>query len=331
MKDSSQTNNKNEEKILVLTTGMVVVDRLAVDLPKVPIPGDVQFTPHPIEEHIGGHPANVAIDLVKLGMDPSQIGVVAAVGKDSAGSFITSTLSEYGVTQFLKEVETPTGQDLILVPKGQDRIFNIGPGANLELDAGYVKEMMSRHHPKILSIRPGYSGIDGEIAEILEGLSDVFVLLDMMKPYGREWDYIVPALKHASAIHCNDIEAMKITGTDSEDEAIEVLLSYGLDLIFITQGERGAYLVTQNERIQQQGIGDKGIDPTGAGDAFCAGVIQKLIEWNATREPEKLSRVQLEEMLWYAQAVGAAAATAVGTTAGVSVGRVQEILASRTK
>jgi len=61
-------------------------------------------------------------------------------------------------------------------------------------------------------------------------------------------------------------------------------------------------------------------------EVVCAGVIKKFIDWDVLPHPN-LTLPQLEELLSYAQAAGAAcAATSIGTTSGVSSEKVQEIL-----
>jgi len=317
--------------MLVMTLGMIMVDRIAADLPEEPCSGKTQFTKRPIEEHIGGHPANVAIDLVKLGIPPREIGVVAATGKDSGGEFIERTIRQHGLHNFLKRVHTPTGQNLILVPQGRDRSFNIAPGANLELTAHHVKHVLGQENPKVLSVRPGYSGIDLAMESILEDLQGTFILLDLMKPFNKEWSYILPSIKYATAVHCNDTEAMKITGQDTVEDACNAFLKEGARMIFITNGEYGARLTTETHTLIQQAFSVKTIDPTGCGDAFCAGIIKKLIDWDALEAPERLSEKRLAEILRYAQAVGAACATGIGTTAGVSQEKVEELLCRKKK
>ena len=305
---------------------MVVVDRIAV-IPQLPEPGKTQYTTKPIEEYVGGHPANVAIDLVKLGLKPSLIGIVAGVGRDSSGKFIKQTIASYGIKSFLKEKNLPTGQDLIIVPEGHDRIFNISPGANLELNLQDIDYALAKHKPKIFSIRPGYSGIDDKIVDILRGLkeSGIFIFLDLMRPYKKDWDYICAALPFASCIHCNDIEAMNITRKNTVQEAMYAFLDYGVDLVLITTGEGGAKLATAKTFITQPAFRVKTVDPTGCGDAFCAGIIKKFIDWGLP-DISTLSLYQLDELLSFAQAVGGACATGIGSTTGISIAKVIEIM-----
>ena len=318
--------------VRIATCGMLVVDTVGVDFPDEPRSGKTQFTKASIQDHAGGHPINVGIDLVRLGVVPSEVGVIGCVAEDSSGALIEAELAKYGLGNFLKKVqgevqgeEISTGRDLIIVPQGRDRSFNISPGANLELTAEHVIQVLDEKKPKLLSIRPGYSGIDLELAEILKNRKDTFVLLDLMKPYEKEWSFIMPAVKYATAVHCNDMEAMNITGKKSIVDAAKAFLNKGVQIVFITLGENGAILFTRDREIKQPAFDVGVVDPTGCGDAFCAGIIKKLIDWDAFPFTG-LAPEQLEELLGYAQAAGAACATGIGTTAGVSQEKVQEIL-----
>jgi len=312
--------------MLVLTSGVIVVDRIAAGLPEEPHSGKTQYTERPIEEHIGGHAANVAIDLVKLGILPEEVGVAAAIGNDSGGEFIERTLRMHGICNFLQKKAIPTCQNLILVPEGRDRSFNIAPGANLELTAEHVVDVLEHMKPKALSIRPGYTGIDFDMASILETLSDTFVLLDFIKPFKKDPSYILPALEFTHAFHCNSHEAMMITGRKTIEASCNMLFENGVRCLFITDGEKGARLFNREHTIKQSAFQVETIDPTGCGDAFCAGILKKVIELEAYSLFDSLTYNKLEDILRYAQAVGAACATAVGTTAGVSQERVKNIL-----
>ena len=54
--------------MLVTCAGILICDIIAADLQKISNPGEVTFTPSGIKLCIGGHSANVSIDLMKLGL-----------------------------------------------------------------------------------------------------------------------------------------------------------------------------------------------------------------------------------------------------------------------
>jgi sugar/nucleoside kinase (ribokinase family) len=67
------------------------------------------------------------------------------------------------------------------------------------------------------------------------------------------------------------------------------------------------------------------IDATGAGDAFCSGVIFKILETGYIPCDE----AHLIEMALFASACGACAVTEVGCTRGVSLKKVRDLISSQ--
>jgi len=316
-----------EKRLDILTTGMVVADVIAADLPRFASPGEMMFVPRGIEVHVGGHPANVAMDLAAVGMPPDSIGVAAAVGRDVFGEMIERSLVERGIRPLLQRSDVGTSKNMILVLSGEDRRFHLDPGANLELGADWVVDAIRAHRPRVLCCRPGYSGIDLEMERVARAAQDVgcAVFLDVCRPYGKPWDYLAPALGHATFFHGNDGEAMAVTGTRSVEDAMEALLGHGLNAVFITGGESGARVRTGGWDLAQPGLAVDAVDPTGAGDAFCAGVVRTLLDKDEL-DCDALGQDELARLLAYAQAMGAAAASAVGTTAGVTAERVRSLV-----
>jgi len=309
---------------------MAMVDTVCTGLKREPQPGEVEYVDQPTRDNPAGHPVDVAICLVKLDLPSAYISVVASIGSDKSGDYVIGELDRYSINTACinRSGHLPTGRNTITVVDNEDRRFRISPGANMDLSPRFVQEVLSHLRPDIISIRPGYSGIDEDIVSILRDLTDTFILLDLMKPFGKKWSYILPALSYANAIHCNANEIMNITNCCSVEDAVKVFLEKGVDIVLITHGEKGAELITPNYHIKQPGINlpNGAVDPTGCGDAFCAGFIKKIIELNALKTFHELSEDKLQEILHYAQAVGASCASAIGATRGVTDENVKELL-----
>ena len=315
--------------MLVLTSGFLVADIIVANLPRVASPSEVLFAPKGIHLHMGGHPANVAIDLVKLGLDPSDIGVVGAIGADPFGDFIENSIKSYGINVFLQRVpQMCTTKNVILVVKGEDRRFHVDLGASWYLDPEHVRKTLIRFKPKIFYSAVGITGVDLEISRIVKGARYSLSFFDVVRPYGKDWHFILPTLKYADAFHCNEAEALSITGEGNVILALRKLINYGAKIVFVTRGERGALLMTKHVEISQPSFKVKVIDPTGAGDAFCAGVISKLIGLE-TKNIQKTSSEELTKILTYGQAAGALACTGIGTTTAVSKKDVDRILSEQ--
>lgn len=312
----------------VLATGTIMVDVMAVGIPAVAGPGEVIFTS--VDSRIGGHPIDVAIDLVKLGWSPDSVAVAAAVGTGPFGSFVREVIAGYGIQTFLQDVTNQdTGRNLVLEVAGEDRRFHLDPGANWVLDAEHIVSALDTWRPELLTLRPGYTGIDLALADILAPLTDTIALLDIMQPHpDRPAGFVRSVLPFVDLIHCNEREALINTGAPTLEAAIESFLSAGVELVLVTDGPHGARAFTGAWEVTQHGFRVHTIDVTGCGDAFCAGVIHYLDEHDSPPLHD-LGPDELAELLIVAQAVGASAATAVGCVEGVSAGMTDRILAGQ--
>jgi sugar/nucleoside kinase (ribokinase family) len=319
-----------EEMIKVLATGTIMVDILAVELERIANPGEIAYLNREVEARIGGHPIDVGIDLVKLGHNPEEIGVIAAIGKGLFGDYSKKIIGQYGLRSFLQEIEkTDTGKNIVLEKKGEDRRFHIDPGANWYLAPEFVRTNIRELSPRVFCVRPGYCGIDLHLKEIFREVKthNCFLFLDMMQFHpGRPKGLLSPLFHYTDAVHCNEKETMANTGKDHPEEAIREILEQGAKVIFLTKGDKGAELITQEIRITQPRFEVEFIDATGAGDAFCAGIVHKLIELNEFGDVRKLSENELIEILMMGQAVGASATTAAGCVEGVSKDKVTQIM-----
>lgn len=314
----------------VLNVGIAFVDLIAADLPSVAAPGELIYAPRGIKTRIGGHSVNVSIDLVKLGMKGDQIGIIAAVGEDVHGELIKRALQSYGVKHFLQKVkDVETSKDLVLVVQGEDRRFHVDIGASYRLSADFVKKTLKKLDFKILYI--GGAGMLGEVDEKLEEIlsyakrRDKLIFIDIVAPYKKPWNHIIPSLKYADVFHVNLFEASMVTGKTKLEDAARTLNDMGSKLALITLGEEGLYARTEDWSIKLGAFNVDVVDPTGAGDAFCAGVIHYLIR----KEVERVKDLTVEEcldMLIYASAVGASATTKEGTTEGVEISFIKNLI-----
>jgi len=319
--------------MLVTCVGILVCDIIAASLPKISDPGEVIFVPSGIELCIGGHSANVSIDLMKLGLPKGEVSSVGAVGKDLFGDFIEGELEKYGVITHLERKENfGTSKDLILVVKGQDRRFHVDVGANYWLDPDHVLTVLKNEKPQVFYI--GATGLlgkfDRKLANILQEAKSLncVTFLDPITPYKHGWEPIISALKWADIFHCNDKEASSMTGKEKPENATKSLISEGAKLVIVSRGEKGLIAGTKEVMLDMPAFKVPLIDPTGAGDAFCAGMIYSIIQMTRHRRLEitRLPIKKLIRILLEGEAAGAACVTAVGTTTAVTREKVDELL-----
>ncbi len=316
----------------VLTGGFLVADIIAADLPKIADQGELIFAPRGIQLSIGGHPANVSIDLRQLGLPAGQVGLVGAIGNDTFGQFIERTLKDHQILTHLQEVEgVGTTKNMIIVVKDQDRRFHLELGASWHLDPGIVKAFLKKTRPDIFYVATGIVGkLDDDLVNVVRTAKEMgsVTFVDIVRPFGKAWDFVIPSFEFTDIFHCNDFEATEITRRKQLLEALSFIIDAGVKTVFVTTGQRGAAAMTSaGDYIEQSALKVEAVDPTGAGDAFCAGVIFELISRRSIKNLEKaLSVSELTRLLLYGQATGAACVTGIGTTTNVTKETVQKLL-----
>ncbi len=319
--------------MLVTCAGILVVDIIAADLPKISSPGELIFTPKGIEIHLGGHSGNVSIDLRKLGLREGCVSSIGAIGEDIFGLFLERELKRHGVKTYLQRVPNiGTSRNLVLVVKGEDRRFHVDNGANWFLSPDYVLSVVEREKPTVFYAGGvGLTGaLDEKLPEVLQKVKDLgsLTFVDPVTPYMREWSFLFPAMKWIDIFHCNMHEVKQITGKENPREAGNVLINKGIGLAVISLGDRGLIAVMRRRVIEMPAFKVPVIDPTGAGDALCAGIIAGLLQETAYNQYDlrNLSIEDLIEILLIGEAAGAACVTMVGTTTAVTRENTERIL-----
>lgn len=319
--------------MFVACAGILVVDIIAADLPKISDPGELIFTPRNIEFHLGGHAGNVSIDLRKLGLEKGCVSSIGAIGEDLFGDFLEAQLKSQDIITHIQRVpKIATSKDLILVVKGEDRRYHVDVGANWFLSPDHVLSVVSEERPKIFYA--GGVGLTGKLdeclPEILLKIRDLgsLTFIDPVTPYKRGWSFLIPAMKWTDIFHCNIYEAKQITGRDNPHEAARAIVEKGASLVVISLGDKGLIAETREKSVEMPAFSVPVVDPTGAGDALCAGVISGFLK-KMNRKHGDIASLPLEDLvdiLLEGEAAGAACVTMVGTTTAVTRKNVDKIL-----
>jgi len=316
----------------ILTIGTLVIDLIAVDLPRIAGPGEAIHVKKPIDMAIGGHAANVAIDLIKLGVN-CDVHVCGAIGDDVFGEIIEGHLSKYKLKPYLQIVKgIGTARNLILVVKGEDRRFHVYPGANRYLNTVFVSNVIEKVKPDFIYIAIGFSpGFDSNIVKVLVKAKEIGskIMIDVAYPQEFIKKAFMDSIMYADVIHCNDLELKKLTNAKSLIEGLKTINKYNPKLVFVTLGSRGALALYKGYLIRQKSYSVNVVDPTGAGDAFCAGVIYSLTEYGFN--VDVLGLREITNILAYAQAVGALATTKPGASTAIEQKSLNILLEQRSK
>ena len=88
--------------------------------------------------------------------------------------------------------------------------------------------------------------------------------------------WIAAALPHTDYLLPNDEQVLGFTGASSLEEGARALVARGVGCVAVTQGAKGALVVTAEETIEVPAFAIDVVDTTGCGDAFSAGFLRGL-------------------------------------------------------
>ncbi|MGA2211244.1 MAG: PfkB family carbohydrate kinase [Acidimicrobiales bacterium] len=255
----------------------VVIRPLTSPAPGTDTPSDVQLTP-------GGSGANQAAWLGWLG---ASVRFASRAGAADAARH-RDVLESFGVdARIVSDPERRTGTIAILVGPGGVRSMFSDRGASAFLDEGDLPAALldgaSRLHVS------GYS-LFGETSRpavlrlmTMAASAGVEISVDPCSVAGlREVgaDAFLGWTKEVALVFPNLDEGRFLAGCPSEHPAtiVDTLLEhYGL--VALTLGPAGVLVASSaGERIRLEAPAVSVLDPTGAGDAFCAGFLAELLD-----------------------------------------------------
>ena len=305
----------------ILCSGSYLADFIVPDLPGIGEPGSLVYAPKGIHLSPGGHSANVALGLVQLGQDP--VHSTGCVGDDLLGELILALLGDHGVRVHPQVAEgAATAKNIALIVRNQDRRFIAELAANALLEPGRVEACIRAVRPSVF-----YQGTVGGLRYVDPRLEDVLAaahavgsltVVDVVPPTDG-WGCLLDALGGVDVLHCNLHEAKDMLGAEEPREVLEGLMERGVRLAAVSDGARGLYASTGSMTVHMPAFRVTEVDPTGAGDALCAGLIKALMDDGVS--PSGLGALAAEELtalMLMGQAAGAASVTGVGATTAVT-------------
>ena len=269
----------------------------------------------------GGPTTNTAVALSRLG---AQVTLAAAVGDDERGERMRRSLESDGIdTRWItvKPGQATTLTTVIVSANPLDRTIFVETGAQLvrgdQLDISalfggdaLVLDVADVALRRFLLDLPAHTvpttRLLGPLTHLAnKSLHDAFDL----------------ALRH-DVIVSNEPDLLDVTGTWTLSDATAAvqhrMRGENLRAAFVTRGGEGCRVVTETKSLNIPAFSVKVVDPTGAGDAFAAGVA-----WGMAQ------RWSWEEVGRFANAVGALACCSLGAQASLpSLPEVETLLAS---
>ncbi len=296
----------------VVCFGILVADVFVPPLRALPAAGELVSTDDFLIAP-GGCAANVAIALRKLDV---PVAVGGRVGEDVFGTLVTSDLASRGIdtSGVLPTSAFGTSKTVILPVVGEDRRFVHTFGANAAVVRPRTFARRRSRAAKVIYVG-GYLLLPALRAdELASHLADasargVIVILDVVAPSGHRpsLDELARLLPHADSLRCpTSTRRVRSPGSTSPSPQAELLTERGARTVMIKLGERGLYVRHPGGSFELDAPEVEVVEPSGAGDAFAAGLIVGVLEgWELGRAAQ------------FASVLGASACTALGCGAGV--------------
>jgi ribokinase len=269
----------------IAALGLTSWDRLLV-LDRHPTPGRQSIVLDELAAP-GGTTTNTAVQLARLG---AQVTAMAAVGDDAEGELVLAALRGEGIDPSWSPVRPGerTDRATVLVTLDPfDRTILWHPGATVRkgdrLDIG----ALFAHDVVILDLTD---------LPMLRFLTDLPAHLDprtrLLGTFNYLADPVIPdrlelALRHDCVVgSAHDL--LLVTGQDDAEAALSLLqramVGANLRAAAVTFGAAGSTIVTADERWSIPTFPVAAVDPTGAGDAYLAGIAWGMaLRWEWSR------------------------------------------------
>jgi len=235
---------------------------------------------------LGGAPFNVSWHLQGFGLSPL---VISAVGDDALGADIKAAMTDWGMDlSGLQTNQLPTGTVQVSINDGEPSYDIVADRAWDSIDAtqaqAAVKDLpvMLLYHGTLALRSPRSRGA----LETLRDGQGLPTLVDVnLRPPWWQHEVVRSSLTQARWGKLNDHELRAASDSDDLPAADLATMAknlrarHGLDLLVVTEGAKGALLVTSGEVVSKTPpVVDNIVDTVGAGDAFSAVLVVGLME-----------------------------------------------------
>lgn len=273
------------------------------------------------EANPGGAPCNVLSMLNNLGKKTSFIG---KVGNDQFGKTLKKALEELGIgtENLLMDNEVHTTLALVHTFADGDRDFSFyrNPGADMmltvdELNLDLVRDTRIFHFG---TLSMTHDGIRATTKKAVETAKEAGALISF-DPNLREplWDSLDNAkeqvrwgLGKCDVLKISDNEIQWLTGEEDFTAGVKKIREeFPIPLILVSMGRDGSRAYYGDHYVEVAPfLQENTIETTGAGDTFCACVLNYVLE----HDLEALTDEQLKEMLTFANAAASIITTRKG-------------------
>ena len=275
-----------------------------------------------MEANPGGAPCNVLAMLTKLG---KKTGFIGKIGNDMFGDQLEKAVREVGIdTAGLKrDPEVNTTLAFVHTKEDGDREFSFyrNPGADMMISEDDLEESLIQgcriFHYGTLSMthetcrRATYRAIAEAKAAGAVLSFDPNLREPLWKSLDEAREQILYGMGQCDVLKISDNEIQWLTGQmDFDAGAAWIRRQFpGISLILVSIGKEGSRAYKGDLRVEVPAfVQENTIETTGAGDTFCACILNYILEHGL----ENLTEEQLKEMLTFANGAASIVTTRKG-------------------
>jgi len=267
----------------------------------VAIFGEVLADVFPDQSVLGGAPFNAARHMQALGLHPVMI---SSIGADNLGDQLMVEMDILGMDISGMQFDPihPTGQVKVLLENGS-------PSYEIIPNQAYDHISMAITHETVVEIEPALAyfgtlaqrGMESRLAAeqfLRDCKCPKFLDINLREPWYKQ-EVIEHSLVAADIVKMNDGELqvlasmLKLTGSSPQAQAMELQKRYALDLVLVTCGEAGSWLLDEDQHVstvKPAVMEQPFVDSVGAGDAYSAVFILGLLKgWDMQLTLERAS------------------------------------------
>lgn len=228
---------------------------------------------------VGGAGTNVAVGLARLGLTSSPI---VRVGRDLFGQLIIDSLKQESVDVSNVQISETgeTGKSVILVAPDGGRSILTARGLSGEISGDEIdwEKLKTVDWIQISSLGGNMDLLENVIS--WAATENISVGWNPGKSELVEKERLIRLLPKIKLLVLNKMEATSLVGnhlSDDKKTAIS-LLEMGIKTVAITDGSIGAGVASEEMWIWADAFKVKSLDDTGAGDAFCSGLVAGILK-----------------------------------------------------
>ena len=259
----------------VLSFGSLNIDHTYV-LDHIVLPGET-ISSSSVSINSGGKGLNQAIACAKAGCETYLAGQIGSDGK-----FLLDVCKEFNVNiDYVKEVDTLTGNAIIQVDKNGQNSIVLFAGANRTIEKDTIDSVLSHFEEgDFIILQNEINNLDYIIDQAYERKMNIVLNPSPFDSRVMECD-----LSKVSYFFINEVEGEMITSKKDEDAILETMLTtYPNAKVILTLGSKGSVYKDASYTHAQSIYEVDVVDTTGAGDTYSGYFISSIIEGKTVDE-----------------------------------------------